>query len=598
MLKSHIEFKNGKPFININGKLHYPMAYTTYFEECGDFSGFIEKGYRMFFINVSFTGLPINNSTGFSPFRTGVFDSEIPDYSEFDYHVRRITDMCPDALIFPRINISMPRKWTEANPYETVKTARGGARESLFSEVFRKDGTELLQTLVSHIRSSDYADSIAGYQICGGLTQEWMHHDFFGSYSQMGLEKFREWMQEKYRTENISLPERDDFNNGIYNDSIRRYALFCCEKVAETIEHFARELKTFINNEQIVGTFYGYSAFVCDYLSGLHRLRHIIDSPYIDFFSSPCCYDDTRRLGLDWGDMIPVDSLKIHGKTAFIECDIRTHLSTRMQDSRPNEYDETIMPVYDKDGNKTVWGGPDTPELSLSAIRKAFAHQLTKASGIWWFDMWGGWYKDDSIMSELEKMKNIADESANRNYEDYPHAETVLFIDESAYSNLARTDPLIGAVSGTRVAMGNTGLPFDICMVEDAPRIIHRYRAAVFTSPVPSEAGKYAVELCSSLNIPCLVPDRNKPHFTTQELRDRLIGFGIHCYNADNNVIYCGNGYIGIHCVCDGEAYISFPHKLTVKSLTDDSGTVYESDRICFNTKKHHTHIFEIISQE
>ena len=119
MLKTHIEYKNGKPFINIDGELHYPLAYTTYFDECGEWSDFIKSGYRMFFVNVSFTDLPINNSSGFTPFRTGVFDSEIPDYSEFDEIVGSIVAECPDALIFPRINIAMPRKWLKENPYET-----------------------------------------------------------------------------------------------------------------------------------------------------------------------------------------------------------------------------------------------------------------------------------------------------------------------------------------------------------------------------------------------------------------------------------------------------------------------------------------------
>ena len=83
-MKSQIEFKNGKPFINIDGSLHYPLAYTTYFDECGCWSDFISNGYRMFFVNVSFNDLPINNITGFSPFLKGVFESDVPDYSAFD----------------------------------------------------------------------------------------------------------------------------------------------------------------------------------------------------------------------------------------------------------------------------------------------------------------------------------------------------------------------------------------------------------------------------------------------------------------------------------------------------------------------------------
>ena len=115
MLKSTIRFTGNKPFIEINGIPHSPHAYTTYFDECGEWSDFIKSGYRMFFVNISFNDLPINNITGFSPFRTGVFETDSPDYEEFDNIVSDIINECPDALIFPRIHISMPRKWLKEN---------------------------------------------------------------------------------------------------------------------------------------------------------------------------------------------------------------------------------------------------------------------------------------------------------------------------------------------------------------------------------------------------------------------------------------------------------------------------------------------------
>ena len=595
MLKSHIEFKNGKPFISVNGELHSPIAYTTYFEECGEFTDFIERGYKIFFINVSFTDLPINNSSGFSPFRTGVFEKEKSDYSEFDGIVRGIISECPDALIFPRINIAMPRKWIEENTDETITTANGGNRESFYSEAFLRDGAELLKTLVSHIRSADYSNRIAGYQLCGGTTQEWFHHDLSGSFSSYALEKFREWSFKKYGVKNATLPERKDFDSGVLTEAVQKFAEFCCEAAAKTAEHFAKVLKQYINNEQIVGIFYGYNAFVGDYLWGTHGLRHIIESPYIDFFSSPCCYDDNRNLGLDWGDMIPVDSIKNHKKLAFIECDIRTHLTKRMQDSRPDEYPDNILLLRDKNGNKTVWSGPDTPELSLSAIRKAFVHQLIKGSGIWWFDMWGGWYHDQRIMTELESMKNIVDSSMNKKYEDYPCAETVLFIDEKAYANIPRGNPIINAVSTTRVAMGNTGIPFDLCMVEDAPKVIHKYHTAIFTAPIPTECGKKAVELCKKHNISVIKASEEKPYFTTDELRELLVSSGIHCYNDKNNVIYVGGGYLGVHSIRDGEININLPKKYKVKALLGTDSPECETDKLSLNIKKNDTVVFELI---
>ena len=78
----------------------------------------------------------------------GVFENDEPDYSEFESIVRKILKACPDALIFPRINIAMPQKWLDENIYETVETPNGN-RESLFSDRFLNDGASFLKQLVS-----------------------------------------------------------------------------------------------------------------------------------------------------------------------------------------------------------------------------------------------------------------------------------------------------------------------------------------------------------------------------------------------------------------------------------------------------------------
>ncbi len=548
----------------------------------------------MFFVNVSFTDLAINNVTGFSPFLTGVFESDSPDYNEFDSIVHRILSECPDAFIFPRVNIAMPRKWINNTPYECVETPTG-MRESLCSEKFLKDGAELLKELVSHIRSADYSDRIAGYQICGGTTQEWMHHDMAGSFSEMGLEKFRLWMKEKYNINFVPEITKDDLFKEGFDETVSRYWEFCCESASRTVEHFCKVLKEYINNEQVAGVFYGYNAFVNDPLLGLLGLRHIIDSPYIDFFSSPCCYDGNRKLGIDWGDMLPAETVKNHGKLYFVECDIRTHLTRRMQDSRPGMYPDDILCLEDKNGNKTVWSGPETQELSLSAIRKAFSHQLTKSSGIWWFDMWGGWYHNSEIMHEMKEMKKIAESSKNKDSANYPKAETVVFIDEKAYFNNPRASHFCHCVNITRGAMGNTGIPFDMCMTEDAEKMLHKYKAAVFTAPIPSESGKKALEICKELNIPYIQSDTEKSWFTTDELRGFLVKNGVHCYNNDGNVIYCCNGFLGIHTIDDGEIKISLPTEFTLKPLLDNNLKECKTDTLLIDMNKYDTVIFELI---
>lgn len=592
-MNSVVEYKNGRPYISIDGNLHYPLAYTTYFEECGEFSDFIKSDYKMFFVNVSFTDLPINNVSAFSPFKTGVFEKSVPDYKEFDGVVGGILAECPDALIFPRINIAMPRKWIADNTDECVSTS-SGMREALWSKRFLDDGAKLLEKLVSHIRSSDYSNRIAGYQVCGGTTQEWMHHDMAGSFSEKGFQQFCIWMSEKYGKTNVPVITKDDLFKSGFNETVSRYGEFCCETAAAAVEHFCKTLKSLINNEQVVGAFYGYNAFVNDTLLGLSGLRHIIDSPYIDFFSSPCCYDCNRELGIDWGDMIAEKSLKLHNKLYFVECDIRTSLTKRMQESRPGWYTGDYFKLVDDEGNKTVWSGPDTLGLSVSAIRKAFAHQLTKSSGIWWFDMWGGWYHNEKIMLELSEMRNIA-ENSKANADAYPSADTVVFIDEKAYFNNPRCSDCCNSVNNIRVAMGNTGIPFDLCMTEDAKKVIGKYKAAIFTTPLPSDSGKEAMRLCEKMNTPYFFPEGEKIFISTDKLREFLVSKGVHCYNSKNNVIYCGNGFIGIHTSAEGEVEIKLPEKYKVKALLGTSIEEQSTDVISLYMKKHDTALFELL---
>ena len=593
MLKTKIDFIGDVPYVNIDGELHSPLAYTTYFEERGQWQDFINNGYRMFFINVSFTTLPINNSSGFTPFLTGVFDGEEPDYREFDGVVRGILTLCPDALIFPRINVAMPQKWLQQHPYETVETELG-ARESLYSDSFKHDGTELLKELVSHIREADYAHRIASYQLCGGTTQEWMHHDLFGSYSPMGMEKFKAWAFEKYGIENITIPSREALNCTVLSDEAQKYYEFCNSESTKTIEHFARELKEFIHNEQVVGVFYGYNAYVNNCLWGLHGLRKLIGSPYIDFFSSPCCYDSNRHLGVDWGDMIPADSLKAHGKLYFVECDIRTHLTDKVQNARPGMYPEGKYLMHDANGNKTVWSGPDSLELSISALRKAFAHQLTKGNGIWWFDMWGGWYHNEAIMNELSEMKAIFDSTKEKEQGVLPSAEVVLFVDEKAYSHAHKDSPFLHTVNHHRISMSHSGIPFDTCMVEDVEIVLKHYKFAIFTTALHTESGKKALGLCERLGVPYVTPTEEKPFYDVDELRNILVSNGIHCYNTAGNVLYCGNGYIGIHKIDNSKTTITLPQKRKIRPLLDAESEFY-GDSITVDEPMHSTRIFEIL---
>jgi len=598
MLKSEIRMINNVPRLFVDGKQTTAMAYTTYFEERSKYDDFLEAGYRIFFVNVSFTASPINSSeTGFTPFGVGVFeDMSHPDYSEFEASVQKILNRCPDAIIFPRIYVSMPKWWTDAHPEETVLTPKGGYREALYSEKFREDAETLLVKLIAHIKAADYSDRIGGWMLCGGNTQEWFHHGHTGSLGKCADKPFAKWMLEKYGVEDAKAPAKEDFDytDSTYNENenARRYAIFANEEVAKTVDFFAGIAKRETGRSQVVGVFYGYSLVNPRVNSGSHALNRIVDSDNLDFFASPNAYDYNRAFGIDWSDMIPVDSLKLHGKMAFIECDIRTYLTKSIQESRPGRYPADIYPPA-KPGMPSVWSGPPTPELSREALRKSFAHQITKGSAIWWFDMFGGWYDDPILMDELARMKMYYDSDTVENTSGL-QSEVIFISDEQGYANLCDFAPPKAGIRETRIALGNAGVPYDCYLVEDAEAVIKNYKAAVFPHPIPSDRAKRLMELCTELGIAYTSASVERYKLSAEELREFFAANGVHLYTEDKDVFYLGCGYMGFHSVNGGTKTIHLPKSCTVEAVYGTDHPKNTTDTVTFELKDNATALFRI----
>ena len=598
MLDSYVKIEKGTPALFISGVRVCPMAYTTYFEERSAYKSFLEMGYRIFFVNVSLTELPINNNTAFSPFNVGVFaNPKKPDYSELDDAARKILKECKMAVIFPRVYVSMPKWWVDQHPDDVVLTA-SGYRESLFSEAFRKDAEDMLLKLVNHVKKSDYEGRVGGWQLCGGFTQEWFHHDLNGSLTPAAQKPFADWVKENYNDEISELPSLNDYEypGRLYQEkeNAKRYSIFSNLAVAKTLDTLSSALKRAVGYTQVVGSFYGYATQSNGRpLFGTHGLRALLDSPNIDFFSSPNAYSENRAFGIDWADMLPVESIKLHGKLAFIECDIRTHLTCGVQEARPGKYPDDI---YRLENGKSVWAGPPTEELSCYALRKCFAHQLTKRSAIWWFDMWGGWYESPKLIAELKKMKELYDQDIE-NASDNPQAEIVFFADEKGYSNLLQYSPQIFGIEQTRTAMGNIGAPYHTYLCDDAKKVISSYKAAVFPCPIPSDSALTAMRICDEFNVPYLSATAEHPSLDTDEIREFIHRAGAHIYTENNDVIYAGSGYVAIHSNIGGRKEIRLKQRMKVSYILGESPVYTASDTISVELKDNDTAIFKITKE-
>ena len=128
---SYVADCGGVPALFINGEPTPAAAYMTYLEEYNDYDAFVDAGYRLFSVPVLFAGRWINANDYCKPFHGGIFDREgAADFSALDASVARILSVCPDAFIFPRLNLSMGCGHAARSPRSRVRAIPSTAAPS------------------------------------------------------------------------------------------------------------------------------------------------------------------------------------------------------------------------------------------------------------------------------------------------------------------------------------------------------------------------------------------------------------------------------------------------------------------------------------
>lgn len=580
----------GVPTLFVNGEPCPAAAYMTYLEEYNNYAEFASAGYTLFSVPVLFSGRWISATELFKPFHAGMFDvKDEPDFATLDASVDRILAACPQALIFPRVNVSMPLWWIEENPDAVDGT---GKRELLYAQKFRETAAEMLHAVIDHVNESDYAAHIVGYQLGGGNTEEWFHFDMNGGYGKNAEQAFNAYLETYYPDCGFSgLPDLTLLQGkGPYHKDahLARYLEFASNAVADDICYLAAVAKQATGGNVVIGTFYGYSLEVTSSLQGTHALNTVLACDSIDFICSPNSYIGTRDMNTDWTEMYPADSLRLHNKICMQECDIRTHLTKPLYERAP-EYDEG------KNLNAPIWNGLENEAQSVSMIRKSFCRQLIKGNGFWWFDMWGGWYNSPTLLAEMRQMHEIYAGSlsaANR----ASVAEVGVFVDESAYKHLTE-----GAIRGTafnaRQPLGYLGAPYDLYDVNDFESVYQKYKAIVFLSDCKTERMSKALALCRQNKIRYLTTSDVKKTFSVKELRAFCKTQGVHIFCSSDDIVYVNENFIAIHAVTAGSKTLTLNGVYAYRALLGGDGLQGSGERIAIQMNENETVLFQITKQ-
>ena len=585
--RSRVDDCGGVPTLFVNGAPFPAAAYMTYLTENNDYAAFAGAGYRLFSVPMLCAGRWINAAADLKPFHGGIFDREdAPDYTHVDDAVDRILSVCPDAYIFPRLNLSMPLWWIEKHPGCTDGT---GKRELLFTKEYRETAADMLRAVIRHVEGGDYADRIVGYQLTGGNTEEWFHFDLNGGLCANAEGLFSAWLAENDPAvvfsglPNLALLKGESAR---HRDALlEKYLEFASRAVSDTVRFLCAEAKKATGGRLAVGTFYGYSLEVASPLWGTHALQTLLNGEEVDFICSPNSYIGTRDPAADWTEMYPAASVRLHGKLCMQECDVRTHLTRPLARSSPVYAD---VQGYDA----PIWQPLKDRDTAAAMLRKTFARQLIAGNGFWWFDMWGGWYRDPVLMEELKRMRALcADALAQPDRASV--AQVAAFVDESAYAHLTE-GPLCGAAYHLRTPLRAMGAPYDLYDLSDFDAVYKRYRAIVFLSPAPTAFARRAREICEAEHIPFLAVSEEKTRFSAGELRAFCRVTGVHVFCETDDLIYVNARYLAVYATSAGEKTVILDGVYRYRELMTEDGLRGASDTLRFPMKKYETKLFEL----
>lgn len=474
---------NGVPTLFLDDKPHPAFAYMSFNLQEKYVRKFADVGMDLFSFSVSpdYDYLRLSNDGWTTP--------DQYSYADFDKRMEMILRACPHAKIFPRLYLCSPPWWDKEHPDELMRGVNGiydpvpdfgflpkdvneadlGFAKmtvpSFSSKAWLDFSSDALQKFLRYAEEK-YGDSIIGYLISSGGTQEWYYwgafEDVFPDCSKPQQEAFHAWLDERGISCNDTNPipsvdVRKGAEVGIFRDPTSEngrlaieYWKFHAWAIANAMSLFCKSARKIIGPDKILGVFYGYFVDLqrqtnCWHNSGHLAFRQMSLDPNINFVTSPTSYKDRKMGGYSIFNSL-TESLAHHNKLWWNENDILTPLA----------------PATKSD----MFYMPKTMIESQHIQRREFANVLCHGSSMWWFDMFAGWFDDSQTMTDIAAMVRIGRKAVNVDRNEDAEVAIVLDDDSVCYTECTNrlTVPLI---TDQLMELGHTGVPFSMIHVDD-----------------------------------------------------------------------------------------------------------------------------------
>jgi hypothetical protein len=416
------------------------------------------------------------------------------DFSSLDRQIADILSAVPAARLICLVDVNSPEWLVKNRPGFDSFNALGHA---VCDPDWRRLVAAYLAAFLRHAETH-HGDRIEAYALAGGYTTEWQDLSN-GTESPSKTMAFQKWCGDRGLPVPSDIPPLSVRGHVTHEGLLRdpetdRLALdywrFCSDAVADAIAFFVGQAREVIPPHKHLGAFYGYALEL-----GGERLlptahlayERVLDLPGLDFLISPGTYRD-RKIGGGSGFMTPMGTVRLKGKAFLHECDHRTHTYNR--DLSPHVRMEVPH----------AW--PDQA-ASVAGLQREMALALIQGTSLWWFDMWGGFYRDEAVCEMIRAMKVIWDRFAGETFDSV--AETALIVDPGSFPYLRESGLADdshregmrpeGFARGIRNALNRLGAPYDIYSMRDIPSIpsFDRYRFVIFATPFEIDGEKEAM---------------------------------------------------------------------------------------------------------
>ncbi len=418
----------------------------------------------------------------------------------------------PDGYLVPDLClIGAWPGWGDAHPDEVCQDSRGrraigkfvhntrygdkleGPLEfwcpSLYSAVYRQDGSEVIRAYVEHLRTTPLFKAVLGFSITGGDDGQFSLWRRSGpehepDYSPAARKAFRAWLKARYGTEaalrrawrqptatfaeaRLPTPEERRAPGRVFRDPRRDmpvvdYSQFLSEGTCDLVRAFAGTAKKAAGKPVFCTTYWG--AHLMGASLNHAASRRLMRTPEIDIIHAPAGYGPWRRPGMPGACNTTPGSLRLHNKLFLQELDLRTF--TRSCRSAASAW---------------FLAQARNPDEFRAIHRRETGMMYAAGMGAWYYDMAGGWFHDPDIMRDIADVHTWF--SRNPQRRGGRESDLAVIADEESthwVCGSARSI-LYTALSRNREALALSGAPYTLFELGDLERPeLRRFRVILF----------------------------------------------------------------------------------------------------------------------